>query len=96
LISPEIEARALEYLAQELFCSPFEIATVVALWDGDATETEALITDWADRGWVEILSQDGDGPELTPLPRLTETKLPPLLHLTDAGRAEVERRRPAS
>jgi len=86
MISAEIETRALEYLAQDEFCSPFEIATVVALWDGNAAEAEALVTDWLARGWVEIVSPDHpDHPDL-----------PPLLGLTDAGYAEVARRRPAS
>jgi hypothetical protein len=67
---------------------------VLALWDGDATETEALVTDWAERGWVEILSQDDS--EVPPLSDLADAKLPPLLHLTEAGLAKLARRRPAS
>jgi hypothetical protein len=83
MISPDIETRALEHLAADEFCAPSEIETVVALWDGDVNETGPLVAEWTERGWVEILSQD-------------DPKLPPLLHLTAAGYAEVERRRTAS
>jgi hypothetical protein len=83
MIPTEIETRALEYLTEDEFCSPFEIATVIALWDADSRSTDALIARWEELGWVERLSQD-------------ELNLPPLVHLTDAGVAEVERRRAAS
>ena len=83
MISPEVETRALEYLAADEFFAPLEIETVIALWDGDPAETAALVADWAERGWVEILPQD-------------DPELPPLVHLTNAGYAEVERRRAAS
>ena len=80
MISPEVETHALEYLAEDEFCSLFEIASVVALWDSGASDVEALVAGWEARGWVEVLSQD-------------DPELPPLVHLTDAGYAEVERRR---
>jgi DNA-binding MarR family transcriptional regulator len=83
MISREVETRALEYLAEDEFCSPFEIATVIELWDADSQGTVALIGRWEECGWVELLPQD-------------ELELPPLVHLTEAGFAEVERRRAAS
>ena len=83
MIAPEVETRVLEYLTGDEFCSPFEIASAVALRDGNADGAEALIANWEALGWVEVLSQ-GD-PEWTPL-----------VHLTEAGYAEVERRRAAS
>ncbi|MDF1501788.1 hypothetical protein [Roseisolibacter sp. H3M3-2] len=83
MISTDVETRALQFLAEDEFCSPFEIATVVVLWDADPAATGALVAAWQERGWVELLSQD-------------EPDLPDLLHLTEAGYAEVERRRPVS
>ena len=83
MITQEAETRALEILAADEFCSPFEIATVLTLWDADGAAADALVAAWVARGWVEVLSQDDPGS-------------PPMVHLTAAGYAEVERRSPAS
>ena len=50
MISFDIETRALEYLAADEFCAPSEIETVIALWDGDVTETAPLVAEWTERG----------------------------------------------
>ena len=83
MVPPEAETRVLQFLAADEFCSPFEVATVLTLWDADAAAADALVAAWVARGWVEVLSQD-------------DPRLPPLVHLTAAGYAEVERRSPAS
>jgi hypothetical protein len=83
MISAEVETRALRFLLEDEFCSVFELATIVALWDADAGATPALIAEWERQGWAEVLSQD-------------DPELPDLVHLTEAGCAEAERRRASS
>jgi hypothetical protein len=79
------ERAALEYLADptDPFCSPFEIVTVVQLWDGDLGDAAAMMERWQASGWVEVVPQsEPDGTAW--------------LTLTEAGQQAVAAMRDAS
>ena len=72
------EKAALEYLADptDPFCSPFEIASVVQLWEGSPADAVAFMQRWAADGWVEVIEpSEPDGV--------------PFLTLTEAGEADL-------
>jgi hypothetical protein len=81
----QAEKAALEYLADPFnpFCSPFEIATVVQLWEGTPSDAVAFMERWETDGWVEVVEpSEPDGV--------------PFLTLTAAGEAALASIRSAS